>query len=383
MGHLGFVRVFALALGVLAFGEPQQPQFRTGTDTIPIYVTVLDASGRLVTDLTRDDFEVRDNDKPQALTMFTNGEQPITVAMMLDRSGSVEPQFTLVENAAAEFVAHLGAADRARIGSFSLKVQIDPAQFTSDHDALVSILRHGLQPFGPTPLWNATDAAMTAVAAESGRRVVLMFTDGKDLPIGGPNVSYEDVRLRAETEDVMIYGIGLVNECAPASALALRTDVRPRAASSLFAQSFQRRGGGLGRRGFGQGRGRSGGIPPPGRILPLPPRPPAIPGGGAPPPKKPSASEPVESKDSESGCSASRPDPHLRKLTEIGGGGYFELHSTDDLPATFARVADELHRQYLVAFVAQQRDGALHQLEVRVRRPDLIVRARRGYVAPR
>jgi hypothetical protein len=46
-------------------------------------------------------------------------------------------------------------------------------------------------------------------------------------------------------------------------------------------------------------------------------------------------------------------------------------------------VADELHRQYLVAFVAQQRDGALHQLEVRVRRPNLIVRARRGYVAPR
>jgi len=383
MGYLGFIRVFALALGVLALARPQQPQFRTGTDTIPIYVTVLDASGRLVTDLTRDDFEVLDNDKPQTLTMFTNGKQPITVAMMLDRSGSVEPQFTLVENAAAEFVAHLGPADRARIGSFSLKVQIDPAQFTSDHDALVSILRHGLQPFGPTPLWNATDAAMTAVGGESGRRVVLMFTDGKDLPIGGPNVSYEDVRLRAETEDVMIYGIGLVNECAPATApaLALRSDVPPRSASTLFAQSFQRRGGGLGRRGFGQGRGRGGAIPPPGRILPLPPRPPTIP--GSPPPKKPSASEPVESRDSESGCTATRPDPHLRKLAEIGGGGYFELHSTDDLAATFARVADELHRQYLVAFVAQQRDGALHQLEVRVRRPDLIVRARRGYVAPR
>ena len=381
MGYLGLVRVFALAVGVLAFARPQQPQFRTGTDTIPIYVTVLDASGRLVTDLKRDDFEVLDNDKPQALTMFTNGEQPITVVMMLDRSGSVEPQFTLVENAAAEFVAHLGAADRARIGSFSLKVQIDPPQFTGDRDALVTILHHGLQPFGPTPLWNATDAAMTAVAGESGRRVVLMFTDGKDLPIGGPNVSYEDVRLRAETEDVMLYGIGLVNECAPSP--ALRTDVRPRAALSLFEQSFQRRGSAGGRRGFGQGRGggRGGTILPPGRILPLPPRVPMIP--GSPPPKKPSASEPVESKDSDSGCSASRPDPHLRKLAEIGGGGYFELHSTDDLPATFARVADELHRQYLVAFVAQQRDGALHQLEVRVRRPDLIVRARRGYVAPR
>jgi hypothetical protein len=123
-------------------------------------------------------------------------------------------------------------------------------------------------------------------------------------------------------------------------------------------------------------------IPPPGRIMPLPPRVPMIP-GGAPPPKRPPVVEPAGSKDSESACSTSRPDPHLRRLAEIGGGGYFELHSTDDLPATFARVADELHRQYLVAFVAQQHDGALHQLEVRVRRPNLIVRARRGYVAPR
>jgi VWFA-related protein len=213
---------------------------------------------------------------------------------------------------------------------------------------------------------------MTAVAGESGRRVVLMFTDGRDLPIGGPNVSYEDIRLRAETEDVMIYGIGLVNECAASP--APRVDVRPRGASNLFAQSFQARV----RRGQ---RGRGGAIPPPGRIMPPPPRVPMIP-GAAPPPKRPST-EPTGSKDPETECSASKPDPHLRKLAEIGGGGYFELHSTDDLPATFARVADELHRQYLVAFVAQQHDGALHQIEVRVRRPNLIVRARRGYVAPR
>ena len=51
----------------------QDRQFRAGTDTVPIYATVLDAEGRLVTDLTRDDFEVRDNGRPQKLTTFTFG----------------------------------------------------------------------------------------------------------------------------------------------------------------------------------------------------------------------------------------------------------------------------------------------------------------------
>ena len=57
----------------------QEAQFRTANDTVPIYATVVNREGHLVTDLTRDDFEVLDNGKPQPLTMFVNGEQPITV----------------------------------------------------------------------------------------------------------------------------------------------------------------------------------------------------------------------------------------------------------------------------------------------------------------
>jgi Ca-activated chloride channel family protein len=92
---------------------------------------------------------------------------------------------------------------------------------------------------------------------------------------------------------------------------------------------------------------------------------------------------PVRSLEGVDACSAARPDPHLRVLAAIGGGGYFELNGTADLDTTFARVADELHRQYLLAYVAPEHDGVLHHLEVRVRRPDVTVRARTGYVAPR
>ncbi len=75
------------------------------------------------------------------------------------------------------------------------------------------------------------------------------------------------------------------------------------------------------------------------------------------------------------------PDPHLRTLADENGGGYFELHTASDLSATFARVAEELHHQYLLAFSPKVFDGQVHTLEVRVRRPGLTARARRSYVA--
>jgi len=406
MGSRPVVRVLAwvvLAAAVAAAQEPQQ--FRTGTDTVPIYATVTDANGRIVTDLSRGDFEVLDNGKPRTLSAFSTSQQPITIVMMLDRSGSVEGQFTLVEHAAAEFVSHLGPADRARVGSFSGKIKIDPPEFTGDHDALMLILQHGLQPFGPTPLWNATDAAMTAVAGETGRRVVLVFTDGKDAPLDGSNTTFTQVKARAETEDVMIYGIGLVNECAPEPAAASDPEGRP--APGLFASllrnasdlvAFQARGGqgrgggggagrgGQGRGGGGTGRGGTGrtGAPPKNPRGPIAIPMPRLPGGTRMPPARPPGVEPRSGVgEYGAGCSKSKPDPNLRALAAIGGGGYFELREKDDLSFTFARVADELHQQYLLAFVATDRDGLLHKLDVRVRRPNVTVRARAGYIAPR
>ena len=65
------------------------------------------------------------------------------------------------------------------------------------------------------------------------------------------------------------------------------------------------------------------------------------------------------------------------------GGGYFELGSQDDLAKTFANVVDELHRQYLLGFAPPARDGAVHRIDVRSRRTDLTLRARKTYVAPK
>ena len=76
-----------------------------------------------------------------------------------------------------------------------------------------------------------------------------------------------------------------------------------------------------------------------------------------------------------------KPDEGLAKIALETGGGYFELTSTDDLKSTFARVADELHRQYALGFAPPKLDGKAHKLEVRVKRPGMTARARKSYVA--
>jgi VWFA-related protein len=76
-----------------------------------------------------------------------------------------------------------------------------------------------------------------------------------------------------------------------------------------------------------------------------------------------------------------RPDRNLRKLAEVTGGGYFELRERDDLNATFTKVADELHRQYVLGFNASVLDGLMHKLDVQVKVPGMTVRARKSYLA--
>ena len=109
--RIGIVPIVVSLLVAFAAAEdqsaPQQPTFRSGSRTVAVYVTVTDPQGRLVTNLTKDDFDIYDNGKKQTITLFESGVQPITLVMMLDRSGSMAGNFRLVRSAAEQFVALL------------------------------------------------------------------------------------------------------------------------------------------------------------------------------------------------------------------------------------------------------------------------------------
>jgi len=80
---------------------------------------------------------------------------------------------------------------------------------------------------------------------------------------------------------------------------------------------------------------------------------------------------------------ANLPDPGLARVAEETGGGYTEIRYGQDLGAAFAAIADELHTQYLLAFVPPKRDGKIHEIDVRVDQGRMKPRARKSYVAPK
>jgi hypothetical protein len=80
---------------------------------------------------------------------------------------------------------------------------------------------------------------------------------------------------------------------------------------------------------------------------------------------------------------ADLPDPGLARVAEETGGGYTEIRYGEDLGAAFARVADELHSQYLIGFAPPKRDGKVHHIDVRVSGKGMKPRARKSYVAPK
>jgi VWFA-related protein len=322
--------VLAALLAVAA--AAQEPTFRGGNRTVAVYATVTGSDGRLLPDLTRDMFSILDNGRRQELTLFANDIQPITVVMLLDRSGSMKDNFTLEQQAAEHFVDVMLPGDKARIGSFSNRIQVDPRTFTSDRAELLRILWTELQEEGPTPLWNAVNVGITALLHEQGRRVVLVFTDGMDAPFnpGGSNNSLKDVLKRAEEENVMVYAIGLSGS-------------DPNAGSG-YHRGYPL-GGGFGSGGFGRGAFGGSGF-----------------GGRRPP-------------------SVDRPDEGLPKIAAATGGGYFELTSAHNLGATFAKVADELHHQYALGFTPEKLDGKMHALDVRLAGKGGTVRARKSYLA--
>jgi Ca-activated chloride channel family protein len=199
--------IAAVLVGVSVHAQ----RIRVTTQTVPIYATVVDAQGRLVTDLVQQDFEVYDNGKLQTLTNFVNETTPFTAVVMLDTSGSMTLNMDFVKQAAEEFLMRMLPQDRAKVGAFNDKIQVLPkdAPFTNDRDRLIRILKDGLDFGYPTRLWDAVDESMAHLEPIDGRRVVLVFTDGDD---SASKYGLKDVMERAREKDMMVYAIGLASD---------------------------------------------------------------------------------------------------------------------------------------------------------------------------
>lgn len=275
------------AAALLPLPVQTQATFSSSANTVAIYATVVDGSGRLVTGLTAADFEVKDDGKQQTLTQFEAGTLPITIVMMLDDSPSLRASRSTTQAAATAFIRELRAGDRATLGMFSRTVRIE-GSLTGDQVELLARLQASIPPMAGTALWDALAASLAVLDDESGRRVVLLLTDGDD---NSSDTDPAAITTRALRDGVMFYAVGI--------------------------------------------RGSEG-----------------------------------------------RLSKHVGDLARETGGWFFELKGSEDLSAVFQRVANELHRQYLLGFAITSLDGKQHKLEVKLRSPGLHARTRQSYFAP-
>ena len=125
-----------LAWGLCGAQEPAPAPgrlavFKAGVDVVNLAVTVTDPKGRFITDLAEGDFEVLEEGVRQPLTIFTREDLPVSLALLLDTSASMETKMGQAQTAAIRFVRTLHAADEAQVLQFSQRAEV-VQDFTSD-----------------------------------------------------------------------------------------------------------------------------------------------------------------------------------------------------------------------------------------------------------
>src|SRR3954470_6600958 len=199
------VALAALTASLAAQGQ----KIKVATNSVPVYVTVTDLEKRLVPELVLEDFEVLDNMKPQTVNVFENKPVPITTIVMIDTSGSMTGSLDFVKQGVEQFLLRLLPEDKAQVGEFSDKIKFHPGEFIDNRDRLVYLLKNELDFGYPTRLYDAADESLARLEPMPGRKVLVLFTDGDDT---SSKIGVSKVMDRAREKDIMVYGIGLVNE---------------------------------------------------------------------------------------------------------------------------------------------------------------------------
>lgn len=198
-----------IALVLAAPVAAQKQTIKVSTESVAVYVTVTDSEKRLVPDLVLEDFEILDNGKPVNINVFENKPVPITTVVMIDTSGSITASLGFVKEGAEQFLLRLLPDDKAQVGEFSDKIKFHPGNFIDDRDRLVYLLKNELDFGYPTRLWDAVQESIERLLPESGRKVVVVFTDGDDT---ASKIGVGKVMDRAREKDVMVYAVGLQTE---------------------------------------------------------------------------------------------------------------------------------------------------------------------------
>ncbi len=177
---------------------------------VNILLTVTDKRGRFITDLTKDDFEVLENKRPQKIMEFTaETDLPLRLAILVDTSNSVRDRFRFIQEAAIEFINSVirPRQDRALVVSFDAAPEL-VSDLDDNTEKLTGRIRD-LRPGGGTAFYDAIyfacrDKLGVEQPRHKFRRAMIVLSDGDD---NMSNKSREQALEMAQKSDVVIYTI--------------------------------------------------------------------------------------------------------------------------------------------------------------------------------
>lgn len=192
----------------------QNPRFRTNIETVPVVVTVTDQSGRLITDLTKDDFDVFEDGMPQTVTQFTAERVPVSLGVLLDASDSMRGEAIVDARGAFDhFVELLEMDDEAFVATFNhLPALVSPWKRPP------SALQHALDavhPSGGTAIYDALAAFAPQFAKRHNTRAALVvISDGADT---ASDQTLQQAREVIRRTDAFVYAIAVDEPSARSS----------------------------------------------------------------------------------------------------------------------------------------------------------------------
>lgn len=201
--------VLAVSAAGLVAGVRPQPVYRAQTELVRITATVHDADGRPVTNLTRTDFSVTDDEVPQSIALFTrDADTPLSIAVVLDTSRSMAGELDAVREGLKRCLEGLRAEDEVGLVAFSDRVQT-PAALNSSRAQLIAAL-DGLGAGGGTALYRGIlDGARTLSSATHRKKVILLITDGNNTAKG---VSRRAAAAAAQRSEALVYALGIAHQ---------------------------------------------------------------------------------------------------------------------------------------------------------------------------
>ncbi len=302
---------------------------RVETNLVQLNVGVVDRQGRAVTNLSRNEFVVYEDDVRQPIVNFEPATAPFSLVLLLDMSGSTLTFRTTLKQTALRFIDALGAGDRVAVIAFNSKVQT-LTKFTSDGRKIADAITYA-DGKGETYLYQALRHSLELLAGEGQRRkAIVVLTDGIDTEMRKVD--------RAAAENAR------TNDEAIAS-------IKPDASASLNAvlNAADRQGV---------------------TIYPL-----ALPSGD---PKRLAFPDPKQI------AIYTSARTRMQALADRTGGRLNVIRRLEDMGFLYVEVAADLRTLYSVGYQpvgARARDGRWRKIRIEVARPELIARTRPGYYA--